>query len=253
MNTFAIIRLLLAERASRILALIAFAALFILSAVTARILSGGGEHLEMEQLYQMGGYPLVSMLLLLGWVLGRFPLIAVFVLMAGLFSADRAQGYARLYGVRPVSFVKLYGLRFLVLAAVAFLLSAMLLPIFDIIMLGAWAGPSTLVLIGCYVLLYGGVVALLSVFTRGEAWIALAIAMVATIWEALRRTGNLDQAPPGVRAVVSFILPPHGPLFRVESAFAAQESMPWVDIAYILGYSLVLILAAAVFIADREV
>jgi hypothetical protein len=246
-------RLVLAERTRRIVGLIAFALLFLAGAMAARILAGGPEHVEIGQLMVVGGYPLFAVLLLLGWLIGRFPLIAALVLVAGIFSTDREAGYARIYAVRPISFLRIYGLRLLTLLTLAFLLSAMLLPLFDLIILGHWAGSATLVLTACYVILYGSLVAFLSVFIKGDVWVALGLAIMAMIWDALRRGNALDQAPPGVRDVVSFILPPQGPLFRIETAFAQQEPMPWVAVGYVLGYALVLLIAAAVFVGDREV
>ena len=252
MNALQLTRLFIFDRSRRILGLIGFGVLFIVAGLAARALTGQEGHVELGQLLQMGGYPLVSAMLLLGWLIGRYPIIAALVLLAGLFSGDRANGYARLYGVRPVSFLQLYGLRFLVLLAIAFLLGAVLLPIFDVIMLGAWAGPATLVLIACYVLLYGSLVSFLSIFTRADAWIALALALIAMIWEALRRGNALNDAPPIVRDVISFLLPPQGPLFRIETAFAEMQPIPWSAVGYVVGYSFVLLLAAAVFGTDRE-
>jgi hypothetical protein len=252
-SAFRLTRLVLQERSRRIYGLIAFAILFVASGLTARVLVGEEGHVELGELMTIGGYPLVSALLLMGWLLGRYPLIATLVLVAGIFSADREAGFARLYAVRPVSFLRIYGLRFLTLLAIAFLLSVILLPVFDVIMLGQWAGPATLVLIACYVIVYGSLVAFLSVFSKGEGWIALGLALAAMIWEALRRGRALDQAPPGVKEAVSFILPPQGPLLRIEAAFAELQPIPWVAVAYVLGYALVLLIAAAVFLVDREV
>jgi hypothetical protein len=120
------------------------------------------------------------------------------------------------------------------------------------IMLGKWAGPATFVVIICYVLVYAGLTTLLSLFFRNEAWIALIIALIAMVWDALRR-GNKLHFPTGVGEAVTFILPPQGSLFRVEGAFAAVQPIPWGDVAFIIGYALVLFLAAAVLIVDREI
>ena len=254
MSARALTLLAVAERTRRIMGLLGFALLFIAAGLTARFLAGAEGHVELGQLMMMGVLnPLVSALLLLAWLLGRYPLIAAVVLISGLYSADREAGYARLYAVRPVSFLRIYGLRFLTLLAIAFALSAVLLPIFDIIMLGQWAGWASIVLVACYVVLYGSLVAFLSVFTKGEGWIALALGVMAMIWEALRRGNLLDQAPPGVREAVSFILPPHGSLLKIENAFAQLEPIPWSAVGYVAGYSFVLLLAAAVFIGDREI
>ncbi len=246
-------RLVVIERSRRILGLLGFAVLFVLAGFVARLLVGGSGHVETGQLYQIGGYPMVSALLLLGWLLGRYPIIATLVLVAGWFSADRTLGYARLYSVRPVSFLRLYGLRLVTLLAIAFGMSAILMPAFDVLMLGEFTGAAIFVLIGSYVLLYGSLTAFLSVFTRGEAWLALGFGIAGMIWDAMRRAGSLDQAPPGVKQAVSFILPPQGPLFRIETAFGELQPIPWIDVGYVAGYSLILLLAAAVFIVDREV
>ena len=248
-----ITRLVVIERWRRILGLIGFCILFLISGFTARLLVGGAGHVEPGELFQIGGAPMVSALLLLGWLLSRFPIIATLVLVDGWFSADRAAGFARLYSVRPVSFLRLYGLRLLTLLGIAFGMSAVLMPTFDVLMLGEWTGSDIFVLIGSYVLLYGALTAFLSLFTRGEAWLALGLGVMAMIWDAMRRAGALDQAPPGIRQVVAFLLPPQGPLFRIEAAFAELKPVPWIDVGYVAAYSAVLLLATAVFIVDREV
>src|SRR5690606_25602536 len=82
----------------RIALLAGFAALFLLAATAARLITGAHDgHFELDRLFEIGGAPLASGLLLLGWVIGRFPLIAVLALMGGVFSRDRERGYARLY------------------------------------------------------------------------------------------------------------------------------------------------------------
>ena len=135
MSTLPLTRLVLLQRARRIGALIAFAALFLVSGIAARVLVGEGGHVEAGELFLVGGYPLVSALLLLGWLLGRYPLIATLVLLAGVLSDDRANGYARLYSVRLLSFFRIYAPRVVALTTIAFLLSAILMPIFDVLML----------------------------------------------------------------------------------------------------------------------
>lgn len=242
----------LKARRRRLLALGAFAALFLAAGTTARLLVGGEDgHVDADQLFIVGGYPLVSALLLLGWLLGRFPLIATLVLMAGIVSGDRAGGQARLYSVRPASPHLLYGARFLVLAATTFVLSALLLPAFDLLLLGTWAGPATLVLILANVLVFGGLVTVLSVLTRADAWIALFLALAALVWNALRAAGKLD-IPIGARDVVTFILPPQAALLRLEGAFGALQPIPWDAFLYVAGYAAALLLVAAALLHRRE-
>lgn len=245
--------LTLRARRRRIVALLAFAALFLAAGLTARLLVADEHgHVNADQLFVLGGYPAVSALLLLGWLLGRFPLIATLVLIAGLFSHDRAEGYARLYAVRPASPLRLYGLRFVVLAAVAFGISAILLPAFDLLLLGQWAGPATLVLALAYVLAFGGLTALLSAWTRADAWVAALLAVGAIVWDAARQTGALA-VPAGVRDVVTFILPPQGPLLRLEGAFGALQPIPWDAFLYVAGYGVTALALAALAVHQREI
>lgn len=244
--------LALRSRRRRILGVIAFGGLFLLVAATLRLLGSGGEdHLEMDRLFAVGGYPLVSGVLLIGWVLGRFPLIAVLALVGGIFSHDRAEGYTRLYAVRPVSLLGVYAMRFAALAGVAFLVSAVLMPVFDLLMIEAWAGPATFVLIAAYILVYGGLVALLSVWTRGDVWITLGLAVFAIAWEALRRSGQLT-IPAGGREFISMLLPPQAALFELESAFGNLQPVPWDAFSYAAGYGVILLVLAGVSLRLRE-
>jgi hypothetical protein len=245
--------LTLKARRKRLFALLAFAALFLAAALTARLFVADDHgHVSADGLFVVGGYPLVSALLLMGWLVGRFPIIATLVLMAGVVSDDRAEGYARLYAVRPTSPLTLYGVRFAALALLAFLVSALLLPAFDLIMLGTWAGPATLVLILANVVALGGLVAFLSLWTRADAWIALFLALAALVWNALRESGRLT-VPPGARDFVAFILPPQGAMLRLEEAFGALQPIPWDAFAYVVGYGMVLLALAAFLLRRREI
>lgn len=248
------IGLILRPLARRLGVLFAFTALFLAAAVTARVLTGTPDgHVDLDRLFVVGGAPLASTLILFGWVIGRFPVIAVLVLMAGLFSHDRSHGFARLYAARPVSLIAVYGLRFLLLAGIAFTLSVTLVPLFDIIIIGSWAGPSTLVLSAAYVLAYGALVALLSVWTRYDSWIALALAFAAIVFHALRTSGTLGAAPPGVAETIAIALPPQGALSTIETAFAQLQPVPWTAFSYVLLYSAVMLLIAALFMTRREI
>ncbi|MBX6363326.1 MAG: hypothetical protein IRZ00_05610 [Gemmatimonadetes bacterium] len=255
MSALGLVGLELRARRRRLLALVAFAAVFLAAAITGRVLATG-EHgqVDVNTLFLVGGLPLASGLLVLGWILGRYPLVAVLVLMAGLVSYDRTEGYARVYAVRPTSLLRIYGLRFLTLGAAAFALSAVLMPTFDLIMLGGeWAGPATFVLILAYVIGYGGLVALLSVWTRGDAWIALLLALVSLVWNALSQAGMLAGAPPGTVELITFLLPPQAQFLRLEGAFADVKPIPWDAFAFIAGYGVVMLALAGLSLAGREV
>jgi ABC-type transport system involved in multi-copper enzyme maturation permease subunit len=247
------IGLFLYARWRRIAGLIAFAFLFLFSALAARALVGT-EHgqVEIGNLYLVGGYPLVSALLLLGWLIGRYPLIATLAMMAGVVSTDRANGTMRLYAVRPASLGRLYLQKFLAASAVAFVLSAILMPAFDLLLLARWAGPNTFALILSYVLVYGALTFFLSVWTRGEVWITMMLAILAMLWDAVIRSGKLTIAAPGIKEVITVLLPPQSALFKLETAFGAETALPWDSFAFVLAYSAILITAALVSLRIRE-
>jgi hypothetical protein len=248
-----VILLFLRSRLRRILALVAFAFLFLFSALIARTLVGT-EHgqVEMGNLYMVGGYPLVSALLLLGWLIGRFPLIAILAMMAGMVSADRRDGTLRLYAVRPTSLARLYLLKFAVAALVVFVISTVLLPSFDLLLLTRWAGPNTFVLIASYILVYGSLSFFLSVWLRGDVWITTMLAIIAMLWDALLRSGRISGTAPGFRELITVVLPPQSALFKLESAFGAEAATPWGAFAFVVAYSFILLMAAVVSLRIRE-
>jgi ABC-type transport system involved in multi-copper enzyme maturation permease subunit len=248
------IRLVLRALAGRIAWMLAFAAVFLLTAITVRLLTDTGDgHAELDRLFAFGGPTLASAFLVLGWLVGRFPVIVTLVLMAGFFSQDRTDGTARLYLARPVSPVALYAMRFATLAALAFLLSALLLPAFDLLLLGEWAGAGSFALILTDIMVYGGLVVLLSLFTRADAWIALLLGVLAMTWHALRTAGFLDPLMPAGREVITFLLPPYGALFAIESAFGALRPVPWSAVAFACAWGGALLAVSAVILSRREV
>ena len=237
----------------RLLALAGLCLVFLFAAAAAAVFLRD-EHgdVHIDSLFAVGGYPAASALLLIGWLIGRLPLIAVLVLMAGLVSDDRASGLARLFAVRPVSPVTVYAMRFALLAGLAIIACALVMPAFDLLMLGEWAGPATLVLIAAYVVAYGGLVAFLSVWTRGDAWLALLFAIVAIAWAALDRVALLP-VPSPVAQGVGFLLPPQPALFELEGAFAEVAPIPWDAFAYCLGYGAFFLVLAGLSLVRREV
>lgn len=254
MRTMAIVPLTLRALAGRIAWMLAFAAMFLLTALTVRLLTESGDgHAELDRLFAFGGPTLASAFLVLGWLVGRFPIIVTLVLMAGFLSQDRADGTARLFMARPVSPVALYALRFIVLAALSFALSAMLLPAFDLLLLGEWAGTASFALIAADIIVYGGLVVLLSLFTRADVWVALGLGILAMTWHALRSGGFLDTLSPAGRETITFLLPPYGALFAIESAFGELRPVPWSAVAFAFAWGGALLAIAAVILSRREV
>jgi hypothetical protein len=253
MTTFSITMLSVRARRRRIYILLGFAAVFLAAGLTARFLAlGDTGHVEFDALFRVGGVALPSAILVLGWLLGRFPLIATLVLFAAIVSDDRVNGQTRLYSVRPTSLRTLYGSRASALALVVIALSATLMPLFDLLMLGEWAGIGTFVLIIAYVVSYGALTLLLSVWTRADAAIALLLAAISLVWDTLRRADLLTGSPPGVRELVTFLLPPQGALLELEGAFADIQPVPWGAFAYVLGYGVVMLILAMISLGQRE-
>jgi hypothetical protein len=245
--------LTLRSRARRIFGLCAFGLTFLAAGATARIFTGDEHgHVELEQLFALGGTTLVSALLLLGWLIGRLPMIAALVLLAGVFSEDRASGTARLYAVRPRSLVGLYAARFVLLAVLAFVLSAVFMPLFDILVLGEWPQPGIFALITAQVIVFGALTALLSTLTRGDAWVALFLGIAGIIWDALRRVDFFQAAAPAVRETVSVLLPPQGALLRIETAFGSMQPVPLDALLYIVLYGAFVLLVAGIVLARRS-
>jgi len=249
----AFVRMSLEAHTRRIGGLIAFALLFIAAGGIARVVTGGAhDHVELDMMFELGGATLVSVLLLLGWLVGRFPLIAALVLMHGIFSDDRAAGFARLYAVRPRSLVMLYAARYLTFTIVALVLSLLVLPLFDLLILGNLPGADVLVLITAQVLVFGALTALLSVLTRADAWITLFLGVLAIVWDALRRMDFFQASAAPVREAVSVVLPPQGALMRIEAAFGAMQPVPWDAFLYVVLYATLVLLLAGVALGRRE-
>jgi hypothetical protein len=162
----------LARLRRRLLWLLAFGALFIAAAATARLFGSHDGHMEFDAIMQVGGYPMLSALLLTGWVVGRFPAIAAVVLLAGTHSESRQSGLARLLEVRARQPLRLLALRALLALLLASALALTVLIVFDVVMLGRAPGRQLFVLVLGHVLTYGALTALLSTLTRADGWAA---------------------------------------------------------------------------------
>lgn len=249
----AFVRVSLLDARRRIAGLVAFGLVFLAAGAVARGLTGDEHgHVELDALFALGGTTLVSALLLLGWLIGRFPLIAALVLTAGIFSRDRDDGYARLHAVRPRSLIALYAARFTVLASIAFVLSALIMPAFDLIVLGEPPQAGLFVLIAAQIVVFASLTALLSAFSRADAWIALFIGIVAIVWDAMRRADFLTYTAPAIRNAISTLLPPQGAMLRIELAFGARQPVPWDAFVYVLLYGALVLLLAGVALVRRE-
>ncbi len=250
----AVARLALAESRGRVLLVGAVGLAFLLGAWAAAAATGGSAHPDLDEAFRLGGYPLVSGILLMGWTVGRFPLFAAIALFAGLaWGGARPTRPVRLLHARPVSPLAIYAVRAALFAGLAFLASAVVLPAFDLLILGTWAGVATFVLAGAYVLAYGSLTALLSVWTRADAAVAALLAILAHVWHGALRSGAADAVPRGVGRFLSLALPPQGALYALEGAFAGVEPVPWDSFVYVAGYAALLGALTALSLIVREI
>jgi hypothetical protein len=241
-------------RRRRIAALVLFGALYLVGAIVLRTI-GTGDHgiVDADKLMQVGGYSLLSAFLLTGWSIGRYPLVIVMVLLAGIVSSDIKSGYARVYAATRVRLIALYASRLAMLLLLSFLLSAILLPAFDFIILGKLSGPQVYVLIAAYILVFGCLTALFSVLTRADAWITLFVWIAGMIWHGMLRGGMLNRVPSLIAQLVSVLLPPLGALNTIENAFANDMTIPWGAFLYVAMYSLLVLLLAGLALSRREI
>jgi hypothetical protein len=248
-------RLSLAETRGRLLLVGVVGLMFLAGAAVTGSLAGGGADPGLDELFRQGGYPLVSAVLLMGWSVGRFPLFAALVLCSGVCWGGRGTGWARIAHARSRSPLALYAWRWLLFAALAFAAAALVLPLFDLLVLGTWAGPATFVLALAAVLVYGALAAFLSAWLRADVALATAgiLAGAAHVWHAALRSGAADAVPRGVGRFLSFVLPPQGALYALENAFAGVEPIPWASFGYAAGYAAVMAALTLVSVVLREI
>ncbi|MEN8375582.1 MAG: hypothetical protein ABFS34_09050 [Gemmatimonadota bacterium] len=249
----AVSRLAASEARARLVLVGVVGVLFLAGAWATSATAGGAADPSLDDVFRLGGYPLVSAVLLLGWTVGRFPLFAAIALCAGLAWGGRVPSRARLVHARAVPRWFVYGTRAGMFGALAFLASAAVLPLFDLLVLGTWAGAATFTLAGAYVLAYGSLTALLSVWTRADAAGAAVLAALAHLWHGALRSGAADAVPRGVGRFFSLVLPPQGALHALEGAFAGVEPIPWDAFGYVAGYAGLLAALTAVSLMLRDV
>jgi hypothetical protein len=108
-------------------------------------------------------------------------------------------------------------------------------------------------LMAAYILVFGSLTALFSVFTRADAWVAVFTWIAAMIWHSLLRGGALDRVPGSVIQIVSAVMPPQGALNTIEDAFANTQAAPWGAFLYVCMYAALVLLIAGLAMSRREI
>ena len=177
--------------------------------------------------------------------------LAMIVLLAGFVSTDRREGYARIYFSHPTSPLAYYSLRWglafalAVAAAIAFLIVGQ-----TIAWGGVRGGGSGLLLALLAACVYGGLMAFLSVtLPRGDAWIAFLL-FIPTFFPQLLTLLETTLSPGAYRALL-FVLPPQTALQDVYQGLLLRD-LAWGPVLFVLGYSAVWLVAAALVLRLRE-
>ncbi|HSM35057.1 MAG TPA: hypothetical protein VK837_01555 [Longimicrobiales bacterium] len=249
-----LVRLSLAELRSRLLLVGAVGLLFLGGAAATASIAGGGADPGLDELFRRGGYPLVSAVLLMGWSVGRFPIFAALVL-GSVVGWGGGGGWARMAHARSRSPAAVYAVRWALCLTIAFAAAAIVLPLFDLLVLGTWAGAATFVLAGAAVLVYGALAAFLSAWLRADAALAIGALLAggAHVWHSALRSGAADTVPRGVRSFLTFVLPPQGALYQLENAFAGVAPIPWASFGYAAGYAALFVAFLGISILLREI
>ena len=183
--------------------------------------------------------------------LANLAALSMIVLLAGGASADRREGYSRLLFSQPTSPLAYYGLRWGLAFALSFAVAVAFLIVGQVIAwgeyLGGWEG---LILPILSALVYGGLIAFFSVvLPRGDAW-AVFLLLLPTFVPDLLRFG-LASAPPALRQLINFILPPQTALQDVWEGLLL-EAFAWGGVAVAAVYGLAFLTAAGLILAIRE-
>lgn len=178
--------------------------------------------------------------------------LGMVVMLAGFIATDRRRGYYRLAFSHPTRPLAFYGLRWVLSLAVAMLAAAFF---WLFAQLAAWGeirvGPSFLLQGLLLAVVYGGITAFFSALVpRGDGFLAVTLFFLTDFWLRLQTIPVLPFTP-GIRAAISFILPPHSAVSDVYAALLSG-STAWGAAAYALGYGLFWLVLAGLLVKYRE-
>lgn len=177
--------------------------------------------------------------------------LCMIILLGGSVSGDRASGWYRMYFAHPTRPIAYYGVQWLLALVLSVGTSAIFLVVGQMVAWGEFQGGWT----GLYLALlsaiaYGGMIAVLTVLTRGDAWIALGLYVVNYV---LLQAVSLGVNPfPGVPGqIVALLLPPQLALSDVFDGLAAGMIAVGPSI-WAVGYGLFWLIVAGVLLRMRE-
>lgn len=179
--------------------------------------------------------------------------LAVAVLLAGFIGNDRRHGYYRLQFSHPTRPVAFYTLRWALSLAIATALAVLFLVLGQLV---AWGevrvGLQFTAQAFAFAVIYSGIAAFLSaLLEKGDLAATIAVFFVAAFWIEAVQNWAVQPFTPGVRRVVSFILPPHTAASDIYNGLISG-SMAWGAAAYALGYGLFWLILAGLLVKYRE-
>jgi hypothetical protein len=184
--------------------------------------------------------------------LANIAALSMVILLGGFISNDRRRGYYRMYFSHPTTPLAFYGVRWGIALGFTVLAASLFLVLGQLAGWGEFRGGSP----GLYLAIlsavaYGGLIAFLSsALPRGDAWTAFAIFFFTLFWLYLLGLGA-EPFSPGVRRIISFILPPQTALQDVYSGILLGYA-EWGAAAFVLGYGVFWLIAAALLVRIRE-
>ena len=189
----------------------------------------------------------------ISFTLANLATLGMVVLLAGFIAADRRRGYYRLAFSHPTRPLAFYALRWVISLALA-MLAAALFWLFA--QLGAWGrvqvGPSFLLHGFLLAVVYGGLTAFFSaLLPRGDGFLAVVVFFLTDSWLTLLQSVPVQPFTPGIRAAISFVLPPHSAISDVYNSLLSG-GVAWGAAVFALGYGLFWLIAAGLLVRYRE-
>lgn len=178
--------------------------------------------------------------------------LAMLILLSGFIATDRRRGYYRIYFSHPTKPLAYYGTKWALALVLAMTAAALFLVLGQLF---AWGeirgGLPGLWLAFLSAVAYGGLIAFLSaLLPRADGWVAALLFIFTYIWLQALALGATPLSAP-IRQVLNFILPPQTALQDVYSAIVGGGTA-WGAAAFVLGYGIVWLVAAALLVKFRE-
>jgi ABC-type multidrug transport system permease subunit len=178
--------------------------------------------------------------------------LAMLILLAGFVANDRRRGYYRIYFSHPVHPLAFYGLRWILSFMLALISAAVFLMVGQLVVGGALQGGGEgLLLAALYALVYGSLIAFLSVaLPRGDSVVAIIVFVFSLIWIQVLALGAQPLTAP-LRQAITLVLPPQTALQDIYGALLAGTTA-WTAVAFVVGYAVFWLVAAALLLRLRE-